>query len=205
MIITVDGFSGVGKGTLARRLATHYGFAFMDTGLLFRRVAYVLLQQQGNPEKEKDVLNAAADIAQTDNIPMVQFRTENVSQTASKISTYQSLREKLLKIKHDFAAREGNAVFDGRDMGTVVFPQSDKKIFLKASAQIRAERRLRDLEAQGIKGNLVEILKSIQERDLRDATRAVAPTKPALDAFVLDTSTLSIEEVFQACVSFIEK
>lgn len=205
MIITVDGFSGVGKGTLARRLASYYGFSFMDTGLLFRRVAYVLLQQQGDPDKEEDVLKAADDMTQADKVPMVQLRTEEVSQTASKISTYASLREKLLIVKRDFAAHEGNAVFDGRDMGTVVFPSADKKIFLKASAEIRAARRLKDLESQGIEGNLEQILQSIQERDLRDATRAIAPTQPAADAFILDTSELSIEEVFQACVSFIEK
>jgi cytidylate kinase len=205
MIITVDGLSGVGKGTVARLLAEHYGFVFMDTGLLFRRVAYLLLQQGGDPSKEADVLKAAEDLDTTTNIPLAHFRTEEISQTASKISTHPALRQALLRVKRTFALKEGNAVFDGRDMGTVVFPEAEKKIFLIASPEIRAERRLKDLENQGIKGDLEEILKGIKERDLRDSTRSVAPTKPALDAFVLDTSHLSIQEVFKECVSFIEK
>lgn len=205
MIITVDGLSGVGKGTVARLLAQHYGFVFMDTGLLFRRVAYLLLQQGGDPSSEADVLKAAEDLDSTIHTPLSYFRTEEISQTASKISTHPALRQALLRVKRAFAMKEGNAVFDGRDMGTVVFPEADKKIFLTASAEIRAERRLKDLENQGIKGDFDEILKGIKERDLRDSTRSVAPTKPALDAFILDTSHLSIQDVFKECVSFIEK
>src|SRR3989344_17244 len=201
MIITIDGPSGVGKGTVVRLLAQHYGFASMDTGLLFRRVAYLLLQQGGDPHNETDILKAAADLERTEAVPATEFRTEAISQTASKISMVLPLREKLLEVQRHFAEIKGNAIFDGRDMGTVVFPQADKKIFLTASTKIRAERRLKDLENQGLIGDFEEILRGIEERDLRDATRVIAPTKPAEDAFILDTSHLSIDDVFKKCVS----
>jgi CMP/dCMP kinase len=204
MIITVDGPSGVGKGTLVRKLAHHYGFAWMDTGLLFRRVAYVLVQQQGDPQNQEDILHAADHMGGTDTLPAAVFRTERISQLASQISTCAALREKMVHFMHQFAHTEGNALFDGRDMGTVVFPHAQRKIFLIASPEIRAQRRLKDLENQGLSGSFEDILASIQERDLRDATRSIAPTKPAADALVIDTSSLSIDDVFNKCVSFID-
>lgn len=205
MIITVDGFSGVGKGTLAKRLADYYGYAYMDTGLLFRRVAYVLLHQKGSPEREADILRAADHIQETEGLGPKNLRVEEVSQMASKISTYPALRQRLVQIKRAFAAQHSHTVFDGRDMGTEVFPQAEKKIFLFASPEVRAQRRYDDLKSQGIDSNFGDVLKNIQERDLRDSTRQIAPTKPAPDAFILDTSNLSKEEVFKTCVSFVEK
>lgn len=205
MIITVDGPSGVGKGTLVRLLAHHYGFAFMDTGLLFRRVAYLLLHEKQGPYEERDILAAADLLEETNSLTPSVFRTEEVSRVASQISVCAPLRQKLVLIKRQFAEQEGNVIFDGRDMGTVVFPDADKKIFLTASSKVRAQRRLKDLENQGLSADFEGILSNIQERDLRDATRSIAPTKAAVDALVLDTSDLSIEDVFGKCVSFIDQ
>ncbi|MDC0349262.1 (d)CMP kinase [Alphaproteobacteria bacterium] len=206
MIITIDGPSGVGKGTVARLLAKHYKFSYLDTGLLFRQVAFLLLTQKGDLNKEEDVLKALSALDLQSESASSKLRTDEVSQAASKISTYLALRKELLIRQREFAtSKENKVVFDGRDMGTVVFPDAEKKIFLEASAEVRAKRRVDDLEGKGLQAEFQEILQSIQERDLRDATRAIAPTKPASDALIIDTSDLSIEDVFQRCVSFVEK
>jgi cytidylate kinase len=206
MIITIDGPSGVGKGTVARLLAEHYGFSYLDTGLLFRQVAFLFLQQKGDLNKEEDVLKALNNLDLQSEASSSKLRTDEISQVASKISTYPALRKELLAQQREFAKlKENKVVFDGRDMGTVVFPDAEKKIFLEASAEVRAKRRVKDLESQGMQAEFQDILISIQERDLRDATRSIAPTKPASDALIIDTSDLSIEAVFQKCVSFIEK
>ena len=206
MIITIDGPSGVGKGTVARLLAEHYGLSYLDTGLLFRQVAFLFLQQKGDLSKEEDVLKALNSLDLQSEASSSKLRTDEISQVASKISTYPALRKELLARQREFAkSKENKVVFDGRDMGTVVFPDAEKKVFLEASAEVRAKRRVKDLENQGMQAEFQDILTSIQERDLRDATRSIAPTKPASDALIIDTSDLSIESVFQKCVSFIEK
>ena len=206
MIITIDGPSGVGKGTVARLLAEHYGFSYLDTGLLFRQVAFFFLHLKGDLSKEEDVLRALRSLDLQSEPSSSNLRTDEISQVASKISIYPALRKELLARQREFAkSKQNKVVFDGRDMGTVVFPEAEKKVFLDASAEVRAKRRVKDLESQGMQVEFQDILTNIQERDLGDATRAIAPTKPASDALIIDTSDLSIEGVFQKCVSFIEK
>jgi cytidylate kinase len=207
-IITIDGPSGTGKGTVSERLARALGFHYLDSGAIYRVLAYQAVQQgiELNDEAglidlaehldvkfsmdtpEKTILLEGKDI--TDAI-----RTETISQLTSKISSFGGVRAALLARQQAFAMRPG-LVTDGRDMGTVVFPDADLKIYMTASAKERASRRYQQLKSKGIDANLAEILSELQLRDERDSQRQVAPLKPATDAIVIDTTELGIEEVF---------
>lgn len=198
-VITIDGSSGTGKGTLARRLAAHYGFDCLDTGLLYRATAFKVLSSGVSLENEKECTLIAEALMKEDLFPNPQLRTEEIGQAASKISSYPSVREALFQRQRSFALTPPSgigAVLDGRDVGTVIFPESPCKLFLTAQLEVRAARRFQEL--QGVEGSpsYEDVFKEISERDERDTQREVSPLKPAPDAYILDTSSLTADEVF---------
>ena len=191
-MIAVDGPAASGKGTIARALAEHFGLPHMDTGLLYRAVALKLWRWGGDPNIEFEALRACDDLGFDPGDE--ELRSEPVSRIASKISSYSSVRDALLERQRDFAGQEGGAVLDGRDIGTVIAPKADVKLFVTASAEVRAQRRVRELLERGMPAHYEDVLLDIRARDERDANRAVAPLRQAADALLLDTSELDIEE-----------
>ena len=192
MVIAVDGPAASGKGTIARGLAERYGLPHMDTGLLYRAVALNLWRWGGDPSSEFEALRACDEFGIDPDD--AELRSEPVSRIASLISAYPSVRAALLKRQQDFANQAGGAVLDGRDIGTVVAPGADVKLFVTASPEVRAERRLRELEARGMASHYEDVLADIRSRDERDSGREVAPLRPAEDALLLDTSALPPDE-----------
>lgn len=192
MIIAVDGPLAAGKGTIAKALSLHYGLPFMDTGKLYRGVALRLLQSGGDPNDAEAALKAAQGLEMA-GLDDASLRTGAVGSGASIVAANQPVRRALFKLQRIFALQEGGAVLDGRDIGTVVCPEADVKIYVFASAQERAERRRKELEANGERVSFEDMLVQTLERDERDSNRADAPLKPADDAHLLDTSGLSIE------------
>lgn len=217
MIITVDGPSGAGKGTLCYALAEKLGFALLDSGAIYRVTALAALKRAVDLSDEFQL----AELARNLNIEFLPvdgevnimldgmnvsslIRTQEVAEAASKIAVFPQVRAALLQLQQDFAKNEG-LIADGRDMGTVVFPNAQVKLFLDASAEERAKRRYKQLQNKGINGNFAQILAEIQERDFRDRNREVAPLKPADDALLLDSTTLSIDEVIAQALSYIQQ
>jgi CMP/dCMP kinase len=190
-VIAVDGPAASGKGTIARALAEHFGLPHMDTGLLYRAVALNLWRWGGDPASEFEALRAA-DMLSIDPIDE-ELRSEPVSRIASFISAYPSVRTALLERQQEFAGQPSGAVLDGRDIGTVIAPAADLKLFVTASAEARAQRRVRELLERGMPAHYEDVLADIRARDTRDSSRDVAPLKPAPDAIILDTSDLDRE------------
>src|SRR5690348_10597800 len=190
-VIAVDGPAASGKGTIARALAKHFALPFMDTGLLYRAVALNLWRWGGDPADEFEALRAGDDLGFDPDDP--ELRSEPVSAIASRISVYPSVRSALLERQQDFARQDGGAVLDGRDIGTVIAPDADVKLFVTASPEVRAERRMRELGRRGMHAHYNDVLADIRARDERDSTREVAPLVPAADAILLDTSTLDVD------------
>ena len=215
-VIAVDGPGGAGKGELCLRLSKKYGFAILDSGAIYRVLAYAALKKglALDAEEElsalasglnlsfKEVNNAVAVILDGEDVSSF-IRTEETGGAASKVAVLPKVRAALLQRQRDFAVNPG-LIADGRDMGTVVFPDASAKIFLDASAEERARRRVAQLESRGVAADYDKILKEIADRDYRDRNRATAPLKPANDALVLDSTTLSIQEVVDTAVKFIE-
>ena len=215
-VIAVDGPGGAGKGELCLRLSKKYGFAILDSGAIYRVLAYAALKKglALDAEEElsalasglnlsfKEVNNAVAVILDGEDVSSF-IRTEETGGAASKVAVLPKVRAALLQRQRDFAVNPG-LIADGRDMGTVVFPDASAKIFLDASAEERAHRRVAQLESRGVAADYDKILKEIADRDYRDRNRATAPLKPADDALVLDSTTLSIQEVVDTAVKFIE-
>ena len=202
MIIAVDGPSAAGKGTIARAVATHLGYHFLDTGSLYRMVALEMLRAQ----KSADHVKAAVKFAQTlDPMSVVDrdLRSETVAAMASEVAAIPEVRTALLNFQRQFAQRQPGAVLDGRDIGTIVCPDADLKFFVTASTQVRATRRRAELKALGIQADYETVLDDIMARDERDANRASAPTKQADDAIMIDTSELDREEVIAAVMGVI--
>jgi len=202
-VIAVDGPAASGKGTIARALARHFGLPHMDTGLLYRAVALNLWRWGGDPGNEFEALSACDDLGVEPADP--ELRSEPVSRIASMISAYPSVRAALLERQQDFARQLGGAVLDGRDIGTVIAPDADVKLFVTATAQVRAERRLKELTARGMKVHYDDVLADIRARDARDSGRDVAPLKAAADAILLDTSALGPEEAVAEAVRLTEQ
>ena len=203
MIIAVDGPAASGKGTIAKALAAHYGLPHLDTGLLYRAVGLNLWRWGGDPANEFEALRACGDLGFDPDDP--ELRSEPVSQFASAVSVYPSVRTALLERQQDFARQEGGAVLDGRDIGTVIAPEADVKLFVTASPEVRARRRLKELEARGMHASYEDVLADIRARDERDSTREVAPLKPAPDAILLDTSDLDAEASVAEAVRLTEE
>ncbi|MFL6726863.1 MAG: (d)CMP kinase [Sphingomicrobium sp.] len=187
-VIAVDGPAASGKGTIARALANHFSLPHMDTGLLYRAVALNLWRWGGDPGNEFEALRACDDLGFDPGDK--ELRSEPVSKIASMISAYPSVRAALMERQQDFARQVGGAVLDGRDIGTVIAPEADVKLFVTATAEVRAERRLRELLGRGTTAHYEDVLADIRVRDARDSGRSVAPLRPALDALLLDTSNL---------------
>jgi len=202
MIIAVDGPAASGKGTIARALARHYQLPHLDTGLLYRAVAATVLRDELNPEKEADAVAATGfdDLLLADE----WLRTDEVGKVASVVSAHPLVRAALLQRQKRFAQQPGGAVLDGRDIGTVIAPNADAKLFVKATPTIRAQRRHAELRRNGIMASLDKVLADIRARDERDSKRAEAPLVAAADAALLDTSFLSIEAAVEKAIQLVE-
>ncbi len=202
MIIAVDGPTASGKGTLAKALAAHFGLPFMDTGVLYRAVGRQVQLNNGNPDKLADAL-AGCDFPDT-LLDDAMLRTEETGGLASRVSVHPAVRAALNKRQVDFANQAGGALLDGRDIGTVIAPHADVKLFVTAPAEIRARRRHAEMLSHGLNVNFADILADIEARDIRDSTRADAPLKPANDAILLDTGDLTIGAAVQAAIALVE-
>ena len=194
--VAIDGPAAAGKGTISRAVAAHFGFAHLDTGLLYRAVGARMLD--GLDPVEAATTLDPADLDRDD------LRRPEISQAASKVAAIAEVRAALVDFQRAFAARAGGAVLDGRDIGTVICPDAAAKLFVTASDVVRAERRYRELAASGVETSFDEVLQDTRERDARDSERAAAPLKPAEDAIILDTSTLSIDEAVSTAIAAIE-
>jgi len=201
-VIAVDGPAASGKGTIARALARHYGLPHMDTGLLYRAVALKLWRWGGDASNEFEALRACDDLGFDPSDE--ELRSEPVSRIASRVSSYSSVRDALLQRQRDFATQEGGAVLDGRDIGTIIAPDADAKLFVTASPEVRAQRRVRELLERGMPGHYDDVLLDIRARDERDANRDVAPLRRADDAELLDTSHLDVEQAIAEAIRLVE-
>lgn len=202
MIIAVDGPAASGKGTIAKALARHYGLPHLDTGLLYRAVGVSVLRAGGDPADAEDALRGCAfDPALLDDPAL---KTESAGRAASLASAHLQVREALLERQRDFAGQPGGAVLDGRDIGTVIAPHADAKLFVTATSKVRAERRFRELESMGAGVPFDEVLTDILARDERDTGRSAAPLRQAEDADLLDTSDLGIDAAVQRATALVE-
>jgi cytidylate kinase len=202
LVIAVDGPAASGKGTIARALAAHFGLPHMDTGLLYRAVALSLWRWGGDPGNEFEALRACDGIGVDPEDE--ELRSEPVSRIASHVSSYPSVRSALLERQRAFAEQPRGAVLDGRDIATVVAPDASVKLFVTASPEVRAERRVRELVERGMPGHFDDVLADIRVRDERDSGRAVAPLRQADDALLLDTSTLGVAEAVARAIALVE-
>ena len=206
MIIAIDGPAAAGKGTLARRLAQHLNFAYLDTGLIYRAVSKKVLILGGSPD-DAAMAETEAWAMQPEDLNLEGLRTDEVAQAASKVSAVPGVRAALLKFQRDFAAHPPDgkvgSVLDGRDIGTVVCPDARHKLFVTASMEVRAERRVKELQDRGLRAIYARVFEDMKERDARDTERAVSPLEPAKDANTLDTSDLDADQVFQAALDLI--
>jgi cytidylate kinase len=215
VIITIDGAAGTGKSTVAKKVAEQLGFSYFDTGAMYRAFAFFVDSHEADIHHEEIISELVKSFKfdfQGEGTKKIYFvngqdvtaaiRTPKISEVSSIISQYPLVRKALHQVQKDFAANR-NAVFEGRDLGTVIFPNADFKFFLKASDEVRAQRRFDELNAKNIHTSYQEVLKAIQERDHRDEKRKVAPLKCAEDAFVVDTSFLSVEQVVEQIIKVV--
>ncbi len=202
MIIAVDGPTASGKGTIAAALAAHFGLPFLDTGLLYRAVGRQVQLNGGDAGNGTDAL-AACDFPES-LLADPALRNEEIGGLASQVSAHPAVRAALNQRQVDFANQPGGALLDGRDIGTVIAPHADVKLFVTASPEIRAERRTQEMRSRAIKADRAVILADILTRDERDMNRADAPLKPADDALLLDTSNLTIGGAVQAAIAAVE-
>ena len=203
MIIAIDGPAASGKGTLSKRVAAHYGLRHLDTGLIYRAVALALIDA-GHPLHDRDQAAAAARALDPSQFDEKALKRHEIGEAASIVSAIPEVREALIAFQRDFAATPPGAVLDGRDIGTVIAPDADVKIFVTASPEERARRRSAEIAAPGEPVDEAAVLAEILRRDERDRSRAVAPLKPAPDAHLLDTTHLSIDAAVRAAVDIVE-
>jgi cytidylate kinase len=203
IVIAVDGPAASGKGTIARALAKHFGLPHMDTGMLYRAVALSMFRFGGDPGNEFEAVRAVEGVAQVDPTD-TELRSEAVSAIASRISAYPGVRAALLERQRSFAASSDGAVLDGRDIGTVIAPDAAAKLFVTASAEVRAQRRVRELLERGMPAHFDDVLIDIHARDARDSGRQAAPLMQADDADLLDTSEMDVDEAIAAAISLVE-
>ncbi len=194
--IAIDGPAAAGKGTISKAVAAHYGFAHLDTGLLYRAVGKQVLTGIAAIEAARQL---RAEDLQADDL-----RTPEVAQAASKVAVIPEVRAALVDFQRVFARRSGGAVLDGRDIGTVICPDAEAKLFVTASAEIRADRRFRELVANGLRVDFETVLEDVRQRDARDMGRKDAPLRPADDAIQIDTSGLSIDEAIATAIREID-
>lgn len=202
-VIAVDGPAASGKGTIARAIARELGLPHMDTGLLYRAVALKLWRWGGDPSSEFEALRACHELGVDPEDP--ELRSEPVSKIASSISAYPSVRTALLERQREFAGQPGGAVLDGRDIGSVIAPNAGVKLFVTASAEVRAQRRLRELLQRGMNAHYEDVLADIRARDQRDSGREVAPLKKADDAILLDTSELDVDQAIAEALRLVRE
>lgn len=195
--VAIDGPAAAGKGTVSKGVAAHFGFAHLDTGLLYRAVGRRMLAGE-------EPVSAARALAPED-LERDDLRSAEVAQAASKVAVIPEVRAALVDFQRAFARRSGGAVLDGRDIGTVICPDAEVKLFVTASPEVRAERRFLELTGKGADVTRDQVLAEVKERDARDMGRSEAPLKPAEDAVLLDTSGLSIEEALARAVAVIEE
>src|SRR6056297_2147294 len=194
--IAIDGPAAAGKGTVSKAVADHFGFAHLDTGLLYRATGRRTLDGTDPVE--------AAHALQASDLEAADLRTPDVAQAASRVAAIPEVRQALVDFQRAFARRSGGAVLDGRDIGTVICPEAEVKLFVTASDAVRAERRWKELRETGHDDSFDEVLSDLRMRDERDSARAEAPLRPAEDAVQLDTSQMSIDEAIAAAIKVIE-
>jgi CMP/dCMP kinase len=206
MIVAIDGPAAAGKGTLARRLAAQFDFAFLDTGLLYRATALHLIET-GRGAEDLAAAEAAARRVNAADLADPRLRGEAVAQLASAVAVIPAVRAALLQFQRDFAASppagKAGAVLDGRDIGTVVCPAAAAKVYVTASQEERARRRAKELRESGVEAIYGAVLQDMQDRDARDSQRRTAPLRPADDAFVLDTTDLDADAAFAAARDYV--
>lgn len=217
LTIAIDGPAASGKGTIARRLAEQFNLSYLDTGALYRAVAKHILDHQGNPDNPEDAVRSAIYIRDHLSWSMLEnpaLRNDTIADATSRSSKIPALRDILLETQRQFANHPplrpngkpwSGSVLDGRDIGTVICPGAMIKFFITASPEVRAQRRMLELQRKGIETNYETVLADMQDRDARDQNRSVAPTVPAKDAIILDTSEMSVDEVFDKACAIIRE
>ncbi len=198
LVIAIDGPSASGKGTLAKRLAAHFGLPHLDTGLLYRAVGWIAARTGQPPAKVASDLTSAA-------LDDPALRSDEAGQQGSRVAAIPEVRVNLLKFQKEFSSQAQGAVLDGRDIGTVICPDAPVKLFVTASLESRAERRFQELRQRGVDTIKTRVLAEMAERDRRDSERAAAPLKAAPDAWLLDTSDMDADAAFAAALAFIER
>ena len=204
VVIAFDGTAASGKGTIARLIAEKLGYDYLDTGLMFRKVAYHTLSNNINFNKEVDLLNLTKKINFAELIDSSEIYSDDVSNLSSKIAILKSVRDELLKIQRKFAKNKKGVVVDGRDIGTVVFPNANFKFYFDACIEERAKRRYKQLQKMGKSIKLSSVLEYLKIRDERDKGRKSAPLVKAKDSFLIDTSRLNIDEILKIILNKIE-
>jgi cytidylate kinase len=203
LVIAVDGPAASGKGSIARALAAHFGLPHMDTGMLYRAVALSLNRFGGDPGNEFEAMRAVSGLAQVD-LDDPELRSELTGSVASRISAYPGVRAALIERQRDFATQDGGAVLDGRDVGTVIAPDATVKLYVTASAEVRARRRLAELHGRHITAHYEDVLMDIHARDERDMGRDQAPLTQAPDAVLIDTSDIPLEAAIAEAIGLVE-
>ena len=201
-VVAIDGPAAAGKGTVSKAVAEHFGFAHLDTGLLYRVVGRVALENVGPSLDEAEVISLLTKVTEAD-LKRDDLRTAAVAQAASKVAVIPEVRSALINFQRKFAARAGGAVLDGRDIGTVICPDADVKLFVTAVAEVRAQRRYEELLGRGEKTSYETVLENVKARDARDSERAVAPLVAADDAITIDTSEMSIKTAINVAIAVI--